>query len=211
MRTALVIGFGPFPGAPRNPSADLARALGKCRRPALAGTRVLPAVLPTTYAAVEKKLPELLRAYDPDVVLFLGLATRTKHLRVESRAVNAASRVHPDAIGRKLGTRVLVRGAPSELGVRAPVQTLLAAVRQAKVPARLSRDAGRYICNASLFMALNEVRTNRRPHFAAFIHIPSPRAPVPAHRRPTKRPSLAALVRAGEAALIALLAAARRG
>ncbi|MCC6946863.1 MAG: pyroglutamyl-peptidase I [Bradyrhizobiaceae bacterium] len=211
MRTALVIGFGPFPGAPRNPSADLVRALAKRRRPALAETRLVSAVLPTTYAAVEKNLPDLLRTHDPDVVLFFGLASRTNYVRVETRAVNAAMRVHPDAARRVFGLRPFLPGAPAELRVRAPMQRLLAAVRSAKVPARLSRDAGRYICNASLFAALNESRTSNRPPLAAFIHIPAPRGRLPLARRRKKRASLPSLVRAGEAALVTLLAAARRG
>jgi pyrrolidone-carboxylate peptidase len=33
----LITGFGPFPGAPFNPSAALAKALARRRRPAFAG------------------------------------------------------------------------------------------------------------------------------------------------------------------------------
>jgi pyroglutamyl-peptidase len=211
MHAALVIGFGPFPGAPRNPSADLVRTLGRRRRPTLAGEKVVTAVLPTTYSAIEQELPALLRTYNPDVVLFFGLASRTNHIRIETRAVNAAMRIHPDAARRVFGARPLVAGAPAELMVRAPVQRLLAAARSARVSARLSRDAGRYICNASLFATLHEVKKNARPRLVAFIHIPATRAPLPADRRRKKRPSLAALVRAGEAVLAALFAAARRG
>jgi len=211
MRTALVIGFGPFPGAPRNPSADLVCALARRRQPALSDTRIVSAILPTTYAAVEKVLPELLRTHEPDVVLFFGLASRTNYVRIETRAVNAAMRMHPDAARRVFGARPFISSAPAALGVLAPVRRLLAAVRSAKVPARLSRDAGRYICNVSLFATLNEARANNRPPLAAFIHIPAPRGRLPLVRRRRKRASLPALVRAGEAALVALVAAARRG
>ena len=44
----------------------------------------MPAVLPTTYAAVANELPALLKRYDPDVVLFFGLASRAERvLRIE--------------------------------------------------------------------------------------------------------------------------------
>lgn len=211
MRTALVIGFGPFPGAARNPSTDLVRALAKRRRPALADARIVCTVLPTSYAAVEKTLPELLRTHEPDVVLFFGLAGRTSYLRVETRAVNAALRVHPDVKRHTFRAHALIPGAPAELTTRAPLRMLLAAVKSAKVPARLSRDAGRYVCNASLFATLNETRRHDRPALAAFIHIPAPRGRLPLSRRRRKRASLPSLARAGEAALVALLAASRRG
>jgi pyroglutamyl-peptidase len=201
MKTALVIGFGPFPGAPRNPSADLVRALARRRRPALAGVRVVGAVLPTAYAALESELPALLQRHDPDFVLFFGVATRGKHVRIESRAVNAASAIHPDAQRGKLAGRSVVAGAPGVLKVRARLQQAAAAIRNVGVTARLSRDAGRYLCNAALFTALDAARQRGRPT-VAFIHIPNPRG----HGR-SKRPRAADLVRASEAALVAFISA----
>ena len=149
MATALVIGFDRFPGAPRNPSSDLVRAIARRRRPALARVKIVPAVLPTTYAAVANELPALLKRYDPDVVLLFGLASRAERVRIESRAVNAASAVHADAARAKLSGSQIVRGAPSELSVQAPLGRLAAAIRGSGVSLRHSRDAGRYICNAS--------------------------------------------------------------
>lgn len=211
MTTALVIGFDRFPGAPRNPSADLVRALAKRRRPAFADARIVPVVLPTTYEAVERDLPALLKQYDPDIVLFFGLASRAKYARVESRAVNAVTGFYPDAARKKLATRNFMRGAPDVLKVRAPVRLLMAAGRNAGTPLRHSRDAGRYICNAALFTGLDVARRSGRPPFVAFVHIPRPRARKPAGgQRRAKRPRMEALIRAGSAVLVALIAAARR-
>ena len=206
MTTALVVGFGRFPGAPENPSAKVAVAIARRRRPALASTKIVPAILPTTYHAVANDLPALLKRYDPDVVLFFGLASRADVVRVESRAVNAASAFHADAKHLKMPGREVVHGAPRYLGARAPVQKLVAAVRETGTAVRHSRDAGRYICNASLFASLDTARRTGRPRQIAFIHIPWPRS----HARPT-RPTIDALVRAGEAALVAMTAATKRG
>jgi pyroglutamyl-peptidase len=205
MTTALVVGFGPFPGARNNPSADLVRALARRRRPALADVRIASAVLPTTYAAVANELPALLKRHDPDLVLFFGLATRAKLVRIESRAVNAASLIHPDAERAKLVTRQVICGAPFQLGVRTGLQAA-AAVRSAGVTTRNSRDAGRYICNAAFFTALDAARRSGRPRQVAFIHIPPPRG-----RSRSRRPTSGNLVRAGEAALVALVSASKRG
>ena len=212
METVLVVGFGPFPGAPCNPSAELVRALGKRRRPALAGTRIMTAVLPTNYAAVRNELPMLLKRHDPDAVLFFGLASRARFLRIERRAVNAVTGFYPDATGAKLATRTFMPDMPAELPVRADVIRLAAAARSAGIDARLSRDAGRYICNAALYQTLQAARQGNRPRLVAFVHIPRPRQRARLdgkHRRP--RPSLQTLVRAGEAILVALMAQARRG
>src|ERR1700731_4705599 len=55
----LITGFGPFPGAPFNPSAALAKALAHRRRPALAGIERVTHVFATTYASVDRDLPKL--------------------------------------------------------------------------------------------------------------------------------------------------------
>jgi pyroglutamyl-peptidase len=206
MTTALVIGFDRFPGAPRNPSGDLVRAMARRRRPALADVSVVPAVLATSYSAVANELPALLKRHDPDVVLFFGLASRADAVRIESRAVNAASTVHPDAARAKLSGSRIVRGAPLALRVLSPLARLAAAVRSTGVSVRHSRDAGRYICNAALFTVLDSGRRSGRPKQIAFVHIPWPRAPGR-----SRRPPLRGLVRAGEAALVALTTASKRG
>ena len=59
MQALLLIGFGPFPGAPFNPSALLVDALARRRRPALADTARTTHVFATTYEAVDPDLPKL--------------------------------------------------------------------------------------------------------------------------------------------------------
>ena len=210
MITTLVIGFGPFPGAPQNPSAELVRRIAKQRLPSLAGTRVITHVLPTSYAAVNEELPMLLRRHGPDVVLFFGLASRTHYLRIEQRAVNKATGFYADASRTKYATRVLTAGLPPELRVRADAQRLLAAARATRIDARLSRDAGRYICNAAFYRALHGSE-HGRPRLVAFVHIPRPRRRGRLDgKRGRPRPSIDVLMRAGGGILTALVAEARR-
>lgn len=211
MTTVLLVGFGPFPGAPRNPSTDLVRALGKRRRPALSGIRTVTAVLPTSYAAVRDDLPKLLETYNPDAVLFFGLASRARFLRIERRAVNAVTGFYPDVARNRSETRTFMLRMPAELPVRVDFVRLAAAVHATGIDARLSRDAGRYVCNAALYQTLHAARQGGRPRLVAFAHIPRPRrrARLDAKRcRPG--PTLDMLVRAGEAVLVALVAEARR-
>jgi len=68
----LLVGFGPFPGAPRNPSADLVKRLASRRRPALAATIRTAHIFATAYAAVDNELPKLF-ADNPDIVLMFGI------------------------------------------------------------------------------------------------------------------------------------------
>jgi pyroglutamyl-peptidase len=206
MTTVLITGFGRFPGAPFNPSGPLALALAKRRRPAFDGIRRAVHIFETSYAAVDRDLPKLLARHKPDIVLMFGLAARTPSVRVETHARNARSILFPDVSGYRPGDRAIVRGKPALQG-HAPFRRLLGAARAARVPARTSRDAGRYLCNYVYWRALEASRSGTP--LAQFIHIP----PIATSRRPPgrkRRMTQAALLRAGEAILLALLAAQRR-
>ncbi len=204
----LLIGFGPFPGAPFNPSAVLVKALARRRRPALAEIVRSTHVLATTYAAVDHDLPRLF-ALKPDIILMFGLAGRRRHLCIETRARNAVSVLFPDASGYRPQRGVIVPGERVALQGAAPFNDLLAALRGCRTPACLSRDAGRYLCNYAYWRALERARGGRP--LVQFIHIPPMRFnPRPCGRRGRRSPSLRLLVVAGEALLIALMAASRR-
>src|SRR5258707_863674 len=148
--TALITGFGPFPGAPFNPTGPLVGRLARLRRPGLADVKIIPYVFPTSYAAVDSELPKLIAKYKPDMVLMFGLAPRARTVRVETRARNALALL-PDVSGRSLGRSVIAPGAPSAMSLLTPARHLLAAFRTAHVPTTLSRDAGRP--RASLMLA----------------------------------------------------------
>jgi pyroglutamyl-peptidase len=202
----VIAGFGPFPGAPVNPSALLIKALARRRRPALAGVTITAHVFTTSYAAVDRDLPKLF-ALKPDIVLIFGLAARRRQLCIETRARNAMSLLFADA-GRHRPARGTIKpGAPPSRRGNAPFAALLGAARATGFPARLSRDAGRYLCNYAYWQALGRVH-GKRP-LVQFAHVPLLRL---APRRPGKRraPSLAFLTDAAEAVLIALIAASRR-
>ena len=204
--TVLLTGFGPFPGAPFNPTADLAQRLARRRRPAFAGIARVAHVFRTSYVAVERDLPALCKRVRPDVVLLFGVATRTQYLRIETRARNACSPLFPDAGGGRPGSATIDLGEAATRSGRAPQRALLAAVRARGLPVRLSHSAGRYLCNFAYWRAL--ALTDESAPLVQFIHVPTvrrgPMRPA-AQRRITSRD----LLRAGEAILTALIVAAR--
>ena len=209
MTTVLVTGFGPFPGAPFNPTTPLVKRLARLRRPGLADVRIVGHVFPTSYAAVDRELPALIARHKPDALLMFGLATRAKRLRIETRARNALALL-PDVKGATVHRAKIVPGGPAALAMPAPAQHLLNAARTARVPVILSRDAGRYLCNYLCWRAAEAAAAKGGPRLAAFIHVP-PVARVRRPRRPDKpRLSHDDLARAGTGLLMALAAAARR-
>ncbi len=201
----LLTGFGPFPGVPFNPSAVLVKALARRRRPALAEIARTTHIFATTYEAVDRDLP-MLFAQKPDIVLMFGLAGNRRHICIETRARNSVSLLYPDAGRHRPQRGVIVPGGPALQG-RAPFADLLGALRGSAIPSRLSRDAGRYVCNYSYSRAL-ERAGNGQP-LVQFVHIPRVRFD-PRRRRQSRSVTLRPLVIAAEKLLIALIAAKRR-
>ena len=209
MTTLLVTGFGPFPGAPFNPTGPLVARIKRMRRPRLADVTIVTHVFPTSYAAVERDLPNLIAQHRPDALLMFGLATRAKRLRIETRARNALALL-PDATSASLRRHAIAPGGPAALKMPAPARGLLAAARGADVPAALSRDAGRYLCNYLCWRAAEAVAQHKGPRLAAFIHVPLVARNARPRRAAEARVTLNDLARAGNSLLIALAAAARR-
>jgi pyroglutamyl-peptidase len=207
MTTVLITGFGRFPGAPSNPSGPLALAVAQSVFPLLAGARRVGHIFETSYASVDRELPQLMTRHRPDVVLMFGLAARTRYLRIEQRARNARSVLFPDVTGFRPRSRAIAVNHPSILEGRAPVDQLVVAARRAGVRARLSHNAGNYLCNYAYWRALEASRFGTP--LVQFVHIP-PVARFGWRWRLRLRPTLGELTCAGEAILLALLNARRR-
>jgi pyroglutamyl-peptidase len=206
MTTILITGFGPFPGAPVNPTTPLVRHLAKLRRPGLGDVRLVGHVFATSYAAVDRELPRLIARHRPDALLMFGVATREKRIRIETRARNALALL-PDATNASLRRHAILPGGPASRRMPMPAAHLLAAAKSAGVPAYLSRDAGRYLCNYICWRGAEAVAA-KGPRLAAFVHVPP--LSRTARRKGTRRLAAADLARAGEAILMAVAAAARR-
>lgn len=166
----IVTGFGPFPRMPSNPSAALAQAVAASPRLRLHDVAARAVVLTTAYATLPGELDPLL-AEQADAVLMIGVAGRSIKVRVETRATSRRSTLFPDAMGgvpRGLSTR---KAAGDSRLARVNVLAALRRLRGRGLPARPSRDAGRYLCNAAYFRALTA-----RSGPTLFIHIP--RTPI---------------------------------
>jgi len=199
----LITGFGPFPGVRFNPTAHLAVQLAAIRHPGLEKVVRIAHVFQTSYAAVERSLPALLAEVRPDVILLFGLATRTPYLRIETRALNRQSALFADARGCRPTTGAITPHAPLAVRGNAPHQRLTIAARRAGVPARLSHNAGAYLCNYVYWRAL-ELTAGEA--LVQFVHVPTVR------REPRGMPhsmSLDDLTNAGAKMLMVLITAAR--
>jgi len=205
----LVTGFGPFPGAPYNPTQPLVTRLMRLRRPALADVELSSHIFPVTYRAVDQELPKVLAKLRPQALLMFGLAARTAHLRIETRARNAVTLLWPDAAQTRVRKGSIGLG-PDAMMFGPHTAKLLRAARATGIDARPSRDAGAYLCNYLSWRAIESVDTDDRLQLAAFIHIPLLARGDAPMRKGSRRITLEELVDAGEAMLMEMVRQARR-
>ena len=205
----LVTGFGPFPGAPYNPTQPLVTRLTRLRRPALADVELASHIFPVTYTAVDRELPLALAKHKPHALLMFGLAGRTGYLRIETRARNAVTMLWPDAAQTRSRKGSITGGADAQrFGPH--TAKLLRAATATGIDARASRDAGSYLCNYLSWRAIEAIDAGNGPRLAAFIHIPPLARGGAIRRKGFPRITLEELVDAGEAMLMEMVRLARR-
>jgi pyroglutamyl-peptidase len=206
----LVTGFEPFPGAPFNPTQPLVARLLRLRRPAFGDVELSGHIFPVTYTAVDRELPELLAKHRPDALLMFGLADRTAHVRIETRARNAITTLWPDADHIRVRKGSISGGADALMFGPHTAKLLRAAVGTG-VDARASRDAGSYLCNYLSWRAIEAVNAGDSPRLAAFVHVPLiARDGASRRQSAAQRVTLEGLVDAGEVMLLELVKLTRQ-
>jgi pyroglutamyl-peptidase len=166
----LVTGFGPFPGAPANPTEALVRELTDVAPETFGATGLRAVVLPTEYRRSWAILKRLYARFAPDVVVHFGLSTRTDAIMIERTALRRCAPDRPDAIGFAPRGGLARRTGAEALAATLPVERIVAALRQAGFPAAASDDAGAYVCNATLYRSLAETAVS--PRRVGFVHVP---------------------------------------
>jgi pyroglutamyl-peptidase len=151
---ALLTGFEPFRQWRVNSSGEAARLLD-------GRDGVTARVLPVDHDTAPTALSVALAETRPDVLLLTGLADDC-----EPRLELIARR--PAHLGGGVETRAGLW----------PWAAALDALRAAGTPGRLSRDAGRYVCETAYWSALADA--GPAPRLIAFLHVPpvSDRWPV---------------------------------
>ena len=170
--TILMTGFGPFPATPFNASAELVQAIER-----KAAERLLPydlrcAILPTDWREAPALAGALIVELRPDAVVHFGVSSRATGFQIETAGHNAANGA-ADCSGRLPHGHHVRRGGPPRLAATLPVKHLAWQLRLAGLPVLLSSDAGRYLCNATLYRTLLMSAAFPDPPLAGFVHIPA--------------------------------------
>jgi pyroglutamyl-peptidase len=146
----LLTGFKPWGKERRNPSGEVAAALGGC-------------FLPVHYADAERELRRRIRIERPRAIVLLGLASGRRAIALESLALNID---HCEERGYRCWRKPIQKG-PLTLESRLPLERLHRRLKHARIPVRLSYHAGTFICNHVFYVALAATKVP-----CGFVHLP---------------------------------------
>lgn len=171
-RAALLItGFGPFPGAPVNPTAEVVqRLIDQSWSPR--GVRVRALVAPVRWSGSAETVDEALRESRCDGALLLGVSGKAREFRVEMRARNHADRRRADADGKMWRNEKIDPTGPAVARSTAPVAEIMRAIQDEGFPAVASSDAGDYLCNFTLYRMLTGAGEGMDAPPVGFLHVP---------------------------------------
>ena len=163
----VMTGFEPFADFPINPSYKAVLAMDRL---GFARARVFIAVdeMPVVYDTARPRLLRLLEFYKPQVVIPTGLAASSAFLRIEQTATNSACAAKDNR--GKVWKGPLAKGLPAALDTPVDVRMLVKLLRDKGFDARMSKDAGGYLCNFVYFHALHHCR--QAGCTALFVHVP---------------------------------------
>ncbi|QEG42171.1 pyroglutamyl-peptidase I [Roseimaritima ulvae] len=135
-------------------------------------TRRYPVCLPT----VRKRLAEDLRG-NYDLVLHLGQAPGSTHIRLEAVGLNVHANGQP-----------LIADAPAAYRSTLDLESWRQSLVDTGIPAEVSQHAGTYLCNATLFLSQHILAEQKLSSQVAFIHLPL--TPAQAAAQPTMMASM---------------------
>ena len=167
MRT-LLTGFGSFGHTVNNPSA---RIVEHFARVGATGHELTARVLPVSFGRAEHEIRGLLSSGRFEAAVLLGVAGREERIRLE-RFGRLRATDRTDVDGSLPANPERVTSVPDCYHATVSLEQLFVELTAAGLPARLSDDAGDYVCNHTYYATLETIAVSSLPTRCLFVHVP---------------------------------------
>lgn len=162
----LITGFDPFGSNAANPSWTAVNNL-----PDRIGNFVLCKLpIPTIYGKAAALAIDKITAFQPDIVLCVGLAGGRAAVTPERIAVNIRDARIPDNEGNHPKGEYIFPDGPAAYFSTVPVEKIAQTIRNVQIPSTVSNTAGTFVCNDVLYSLLHHCKDLKIK--VGFIHIP---------------------------------------
>lgn len=151
----LLTGFGLFHDFSANPTELLVQHF-----PELPNIMLKKLVFKVDFETVAQKYTTELTAFNPDLIINLGLNATANTIQLEEFALNTAV---PNQT-------IIVEHAPTAYRSTLPLYALSKRLNQAGIPSQVSQHAGTYLCNFIYYHSLHYMQ--KKKGAAVFVHLP---------------------------------------
>ena len=196
----LLTAFEPFGGADMNPAQEAVRLVPE----RIGDTDIVKMDVPVVFGQAIDAVAAAVEREKPDAVLCIGQAGGRAALTPERVAINVDDASIPDNAGAQPIDRPIVPDGPAAYFSTLPVKAMVAAIRQAGLPARLSNTAGTFVCNHLMYGVLHLLASRYPGVRGGFMHVPF--APQQVVDRPAPAMSVEDIARGITAAIKAIAA-----
>jgi len=160
----LLMGFENFQGK-ENPTKVV---VGEYKNKRLEGIEVIPKILPVSFRTAQKRTSEIIKDYNPNLILSLGLGQPEEpYLRLEKYGSNKASGIDGD--GLEPPSKKIDPLGQSLIEVNLPIEDIIKLIKEEKIPAYVSEYAGDFVCNFLIYTTMSNLESDKT---FGFYHIP---------------------------------------
>lgn len=164
----LVTGFDPFESEPINPSWEAVRRLPDT----VDGAQIVKLQIPTSFSRSADVVRAAILEHDPDVIVNVGQAGGRFAVSPERVAINVNDGRIPDNDNEQPIDEPIQPDGPPAYFTTLPVKAMVAAMRQAGVPAAVSNTAGTFVCNHIFYSTQYLIEREFPGKHSGFIHVP---------------------------------------
>lgn len=164
----LLTAFDPFGGASVNPAQEAVKLVADY----IGDVEITKLEVPTVFGKSIAAVTAALDAVHPDAVLCIGQAGGRYGLTPERVAINMDDASIPDNEGNQpIDVPIFEDGAPAYFSTL-PIKAMVAAIREAGLPASVSNTAGTFVCNHLMYGVLHTLATQYPGIRGGFMHVP---------------------------------------
>ena len=168
-QTLLLTGFEPYGGRGVNPSEEVVKSLNDAQ---VSGYNVIGRTIPVSLNDLQERMARFIGDFNPVAVISMGLWPGEPMIRLERFAVNLTDFEIPDNDGVYLDEGCITNQGKVALNATLPLREISEKLLAAGIPARISNTAGTFLCNATLFRALQIIADRGLTSPCGFVHLP---------------------------------------
>ena len=164
----LLTAFDPFGGESINPAFEAVRLLPDT----IEGATIVKLEVPTIFREALDVLDEALERERPDIAIAVGQAGGRFDVTPERVAINVDDARIADNAGNQPVDEPIYPDGPNAYFATLPIKAMVAAIREAGLPASVSNSAGTFVCNHLMYGLLYAADKKYSGMRGGFIHVP---------------------------------------